>query len=137
MERGIVSTEIISANTYVQSLKEKFGRLDIPAYKLRAWFSTNHRVFFDCESQDKVSCLETLLEQRNFEAFTIFFVVKEPGGAFKFMDASFKNIGKETLEHFINRFHKQLEPMTMLSVQTAGLKYVECIGHSYEHAEGA
>ncbi|NIR86624.1 hypothetical protein GWO13_03255 [Candidatus Bathyarchaeota archaeon] len=130
-----MDTEIISANMYVQSLKDKFESLDIPVYKLRAWFSTTHQVFFDCESEDKVSCLEKLLKQRNFEAFTIFFVVKEPSGVFKFMDANFRNIGNETLEHFINRFHKQLESMTILSVQTVGLEYVECIGHSYHDLE--
>ena len=121
----------MSANTYVQSLKDKFETLDIPLYKLRAWFSTKHQVFFDCESEDKVSCFEKLLKQKDFEAFTIFFVVKDPSGVFKFMDASFRNIGNETLEHFINRFHKQLESMTIMSVQTVGLKYVQCIGHSY------
>lgn len=121
----------MSANTSVQSLKDKFETLDVPLYKLREWFSTKHQVFFDCDSEDKVSCLEKLLKQKDFEAFTIFFVAKDPSGVFKFMDASFRNIGNEALEHFINRFHKQLESMTIMSVQTVGLKYVECIGHSY------
>lgn len=115
----------------MQSLKDEFETLDIPLYNLRAWISTKHQVFFDCDSEDKVSCLEKLLKCRDFEAFTIFFVVKDPSGIFKFMDASFRNIGNETLEHFVNRFHKQLESMTMISVQTAGLKYMKCIGHSY------
>lgn len=130
-----METEIIPTNTYAQSLKDKFKSLDIPLYKLRTWFSTKHQVFFDCESEDKVSCLENLLKQRNFEAFTIFFVVKQPSGAFKFMDASFRNIGNETLEHFVNRFHKQLESMTRLGVQTVGLEFVEYIGHSYQESE--
>jgi len=47
------------------------------------------------------------------------------------MDASFKNIGAETLEHFITRFHSQLELLTKLGVQGAGLDYLECVGHSY------
>ena len=127
--------ETISTNTYVQSLKDKFKGIDVPMYKLKAWFSIKCQVFFDCESEDKVSCLEEVLKQRNFEAFTIFFVVKEPSGVFKFMDASFKNIGKETIEHFVNRFHKQLESMTRLGVQTIGLEFVEYIGHSYQESE--
>lgn len=126
---------MIPTNTYVQSLKAKFKTIAIPLYKLRAWFSIKHQVFFNCESEDKISCLEKILKQRNFESFTIFFVVKEPSGAFRFMDASFRNIGNETLEHFIDRFHKQLESMTRLSLQTVGLEFVEYIGYSYHEKE--
>lgn len=88
-------------------------------------------VYFDCREQNKTSCLDNILKLTNLEAFTIFFVVKDPSGTHKLIDASFRNLGNETLEHFIVRFHQQLESMTKLSVQTIGLKYVECIGYSY------
>ncbi len=123
--------EIITTGDYVKQLKGKFSGLDIPMYKLRALCSTKDQVFFDCETSDKVSCLETILKQKIFDAFTVFIIVKEPSGSFKFMDLSFKNIGNEKLEHFIDRFHRTLEPSTKLSLQIAGLEYVECIGHSY------
>ena len=130
-----METGIISASTHAQSLKDRFKGIDIPLYKLRKWFSTKHQVFFDCESENKVFCLEKLLKQKDFEAFIIFFVVKQPSGAFKLMDATFKNIGNETIEHFVNRFHKYLESMTRLGVQTVGSEYVEYIGHSYQETE--
>jgi phosphopentomutase len=48
------------------------------------------------------------------------------------MDVNFRNVGTETLEHFINRYHQQLETMTKLSLQTASREYVTCLGHGYE-----
>jgi len=128
-----LSAEIVPSTSYVESLKQKYKGFDFPAYKLREWFSRVHQVFFDCRSeQEKAACLEQLLKRTDLAAFTIFFVVKEPSGTYRFMDASFRNLGTETLERFINRYHQQLESMTKLSIQTIGLEYIECIGHSYQ-----
>ncbi len=123
--------DTVSAKAYVESLKAKYVGFDFPAYKLRAWFSKRLLVFFDCEAADNKACLEQLLNQAGLEAFMVFFVVKEPSGSYRFMDASFRNLGTETLERFIGRYHQQLEAMTRLSIQTIGLEYVECIGHGY------
>jgi hypothetical protein len=123
----------VPAASYVESLRRRFRGFDFPRYKLRGWFSKGHQVFFDCKpEQDKAACLEELLKRTNLEAFTVYFVVKEASGSYKFMDASFRNLGTETLERFINRYHQQLESMTRLSIQTIGLEYVECIGHGYQ-----
>jgi hypothetical protein len=127
-----MNSDIIQSRTYVESLKQKFKGFDFPIYKLREWFSRTHQVFFDCGESDRQGCLEAVLKKTDFEAFTIFFVVRDQSGFFKFMDASFRNLGTETLEHFIDRFHSQLESMTRLGVQTSGLEYVECIGHSHQ-----
>ena len=127
-----MSSEIISAEVYVEALKQKYQGFDFPAYKLKEWFSTTNQVFFDCKEPDKEACLQVTLRKTDFQAFTIFFVVKDQSGAFKLMDASFRNLGTETLEHFIPRFHSQLESMTRLGFQTVELEYVECIGHSYQ-----
>lgn len=127
-----MSSEIISAQAYVEALKQKYQGFDIPTYKVRELFSETHQVFFDCKGPDKEACLQAALKKTDFAAFIIFFVVKEQSGGFKFMDASFRNLGTETLEHFIVRYHSQLESMTRLGVQTTGLEYVECIGHGYQ-----
>jgi len=126
-----MSAEIVSSASHAQSLKEKYPGFEIPSYKQREWFSVVHKVFFDCGKPDKSSCVETLLRQTNLEAFVIFFVVRESSGSYKFMDASFRNLGTETLERFTTRYHQQLESMTRLSLQSIGLEYVECVGHSY------
>jgi len=129
-----MSAEIVSSASYAQSLKEKYPGFEIPSYKLREWFSTVYKVFFDCGNPDKQSCLEALLRRTNLQAFVIFFVVREPSGSCRFMDASFRNLGTETLERFMTRYHQQLESMTRLSLQSIGLEYVECVGHSYQEA---
>ena len=131
-----MSSEILPASLYAESLKQKYEGLDVPSYKLREWFSKTENVFFDCKEPDKSSCLKLILEQNNFMAFIIFFVVRDkPGGSYRFMDASFRNLGKETLRHFINRYHQQLESITKLSLGSRGIEYVECVGHSYELSE--
>jgi len=126
-----LTPEITAARVYVESLRQKYPDLDVPVYKLREWFSNTHQVFFDCEETDKQACLQRILKKTDFEAFTIFFVVKDSKGAYVLQDASFRNLGSETLEHFIVRFHSQLESMTKLGVQATGLEYVECAGHGY------
>jgi len=127
-----LSARIVSSSKYVESLKQKYLGFDFPSYKLRQWFETALLIFFDCSEADSQMCLQRILRTTGFEAFTIFFVVKEASGTYKLMDASFRNLGTETLDHFISRFHSQLESMTKLGVQAAGSEYIECIGHSYE-----
>jgi len=127
-----MSAEIVPSASYAQSLKEKYPGFEIPSYKLREWFSTVHKVLFDCGRPDKRACLEKLLKKTDFGAFVIFFVVRESSGSYRFMDASFRNLGTETLERFMIRYHQQLESMTRLSLQSIGLEYVECVGHSYQ-----
>jgi len=127
----LVSADIITAKMYVHQLQERFSGLEVPAYKLKRLYSTTHHVFFDCEEQDPVACLDAVLKHRHFHSFTVFLVVKGPTGALKVMGIHFNNIGEETLEHFIKRFHTALEPSTKLSLQLAGSEYVTCIGHSY------
>ena len=62
---GPVGGDIVPVDTYVQFLKDKFDSLTIPVYKLRAWFSMKHQVFFDCESEDAAVCLNKLLKRKN------------------------------------------------------------------------
>jgi hypothetical protein len=125
-----MNSEIVAAFMYVEELKRKYSGFEFPAYKLRQWFSKTRRIFFDCDKPDAETCLRTLLQKTNLDSFTIFIVVKEPSNVYRFMDASFKNIGSETLEHFIVRFQQQLESMTKLSVKTAGSEYIECVGYA-------
>ncbi len=129
-----MSSEIIPTTEYVHSLEKKYEDLTIPVYKLRKWFSTDQMVFFDCERSDKQSRLHEVLTKPNFLSFRIYLVVQVLDiGSYSFMDVSFRNLGgRETLEHFIKRYHQQLETMTKLSLQGAGRKYTNCVGHSYE-----
>jgi len=126
-----MSSETVPAQDYAESLKQKYPSLDFPAYKLRQWYSRTHQVFFDCKGADRESCLQTVLKNTGYAAFTVFFVAREQSKGYRLLDASFRNLGSETLERFITRFHSQLESMTRLGMQATGLEYVECAGHSY------
>lgn len=128
---ALMASEIVPALEYVESLKQKYPDLDFPAYKLRQLYWKPSQVFFDCKESNRGGCLQTVLKNAGYAAFAVFFVVKEQSGRFRLLDASFRNLGTETLERFIARFHSQLESMTRLGIQATGLEYVECVGHSY------
>jgi hypothetical protein len=126
-------SKIISTDERVSILEEKYKGLKIPIYKLRRWFSDEQQIFFDCDTPDKEACLREIMTKADLTAFIIYLLVKDVStDGYSFMDVNFRNLGKETLEHFINRYHQQLETMTKLSLQTASREYVACLGHSYE-----
>ena len=126
-------SKIISTNEQLSILEERYKGLKIPVYKLRKWFSDEQQVFFDCDTTDKEACLHEVMTKPDLSAFMIYLLVKDSSTrSYSFMDVNFRNLGKETLEHFINRYHQQLETMTKLSLQTASREYVACLGHSYE-----
>ena len=127
-----VLTEIIPTVEYAARLRKTYEGIEVPLYKLRELFSTEEKVFFSCKGTDRSSCLSQLLVKPDFPAFRIYLVVKDATD-YRFMDVSFRNIGnKETLEHFVKRYHQQLESMAKLSLQGSGLGYVDCVGHGYE-----
>ena len=106
--------------------------LKIPTYKLKKWFSSDQKIFFDCKDSDEVHCLEQILPNADFPAFVIYLIVKDAEKRYNFMDVSFRSLGKEMLEHLITRYHQQLETMTKLSLQRVGREFIECPGHSYQ-----
>ena len=126
--------DIVPTGEYVSTLEEKYKGLEVPVYKLKKWFSESKRVFFDCESADKTLCLQKILIKPSFPAFRIYLVIRDLSTeSYDFMDVNFRNLGgKENLEHFMNRYHQQLETMTKLSLQGAGREYMDCVGHGYE-----
>jgi len=129
-----MSSKIVPATEYAAVLEQKYKGLKVPVYKLREWFSNEQKVFFDCEkNSDKAACLGKILAKPDFPIFFVYLVIKEDKeDNYSFLDVSFRNLmGLETLEHFINRYHLQLETMTKLSLQGAGREFVECVGHGY------
>jgi len=129
-----MALKIISTTQYAEALQKTYESLEVPLYKLRKWFSTNQKIFFDCENTDKSTCIREVLKKPDYPFFRIYLVVKDVAtDSYSFMDVNFRNLGsKETLENFRNRYHKQLETMTKLSLQGAGRQYIDCVGHGYE-----
>ncbi|MEJ2241396.1 MAG: hypothetical protein P8Y18_04560 [Candidatus Bathyarchaeota archaeon] len=78
-----------------------------------------------------VKSLEKKFEKTDISYFIVFFIVKKED-SYSFMDVNYRRLGKETLEHFINRYESQLKSMTQLSLKPRNIEYVETIGYSYE-----
>ena len=128
---GSVFVEIYSTLDYVKSLEKKFRDLSIPSYKLKEFFTQKLKIFFNCEKSDKTLCLNQILEKTDLSYFIVFFVVKKED-SFNFMDVNYRRLGKETLEHFINRYESQLKSMTQLSLKPRNIEYIETVGFSYQ-----
>jgi len=123
---------VISFSSFIEKLRMEHGDFSVPSYKFKEWFSVDTKIFFDCEDA-LTACLERALTHSKFKAFTVFFIGRDAStGRWKIVDLKFRNLGKETLKHFIKRFHGQLEPSTMLGLQSSGLENIRCIGYSYE-----
>lgn len=113
-----------------KSLEEDYVGVEVPLYKLRKWFSEVEKVFFDCDGVEKVECLKAVLERDDFSDFVVFLIVKQEG-SYQFMDIVFRNLGTETLKHFIKRYETQLSSMTKLSFQSRKIEYIKAVGYSY------
>ncbi len=98
------------------------------------WYDSEKQVFFDCTKADKNACLTKMLEKTDIPDFVVFFIVKE-NNAYSFMDVTYRNLGKETLTHFITRYEKQLMSMTKMSLQPRKIEYVQNVGFSYEQEQ--
>ncbi len=126
-------SDIVPVGELFDSLRERFGPIEIPAYKFREWYSRERGVFFDCEEGDTEACLERVMREEGYSFFTVFLVVREErDGGLKVMDVSFANIGRETLQRFMRRYESQLKPASVMSLQVAGKEFVEFLGASYE-----
>lgn len=128
---GLQFLVISPSITYAKSLEKKYSGLSVPRYKLKEWYDDEMQVFFDCEKADKKAYLEKILAKTDIPEFVVFFIVKE-NGAYRFMDVTYRNLGKETLTHFITRYKKQLMSMTKMSLQPRKIDYVQNVGFSYE-----
>jgi hypothetical protein len=131
---GLLFLVISSSITYAKSLEKKYSGLSVPRYKLMEWYDDEKQVFFDCNKADKNACLAKILEKTDIPEFVVFFIAKE-NGAYSFTDVSYRNLGKETLNHFVTRYEKQLMNMTKMSLQLRKIEYVQNVGFSYEQEQ--
>lgn len=128
-----MSSEIVSRETLVELLREEFGSIEIPSYKFRKFYSRDKQVLFDCERGDTYACLDQVLHNETHAFFVVFLVIRDKeSGSLRVMDVSFPNIGKETLEHFIKRYHSQLKPSSIIGLEASRKEYVKYLGCSYE-----
>ncbi|RLI33933.1 hypothetical protein DRO56_00470 [Candidatus Bathyarchaeota archaeon] len=128
-----MSGKVVEGNTYLDRVEQEFRGLIIPRYKFRRFFEEETRIFFDCDDDDPMGCLKEILERRDLKEFVVLLLTKEKeGGGLKVLDISYRNLGTETLRHFITRYQSQLEPTVKMSLMAGGLEYLALIGYSYE-----
>lgn len=128
-----MSARVIPSSSYLEELEREFGGLRIPLYKFRRFFEEETRVFFDCEGGDPVACLDQILERSDLRGFVVLLLTKE-GESEKLgvLDISYRNLGTETLRHFMSRYQSILEPAVKSSLMLGGMEYLRLIGFSYE-----
>ena len=90
-----IMPKIIPTSEQVAFLEERYEGLKIPTYKLKKWFSSDQKVFFDCKDSDEALCLERILSNADFPAFIIYLIVKDAEKSYEFMDVSFRNLAKK------------------------------------------
>jgi len=127
--------EVVSKEAYLSQLERRHGSFKLDVSSLRGLFSLENRVFFDCFDRDVEKCLKEVLQARDMDHFLVLYLARKKSGQGTerkvLREAVFKNISKETVRHFAARFEKTLERVTKLSVESAGLEYLECVGFSY------
>lgn len=128
-----MTTEIFSSDDILDSIQEEFKSLEIPFYKFRKFFSEDKQVFFDCEDSETIQCLNVKLKQKDHVYFVIFLLVKNrDSGKLLVMDVRFSNTGRESLEHFIDRYNSHLKPSVIMSLEASGKELIRYLGFSYE-----
>ncbi len=126
-----MSEHIVASTDLFNEVFAQFGEIHISSYKFRKLFSRRYKLFFDCDGEPNI-CLENVLRFQNYPRFVAYFIVRNEKGELSVMDVSYSNLGKETMEHFINRYPGQLKPANVMALQLSGLEYVDYIGASYE-----
>jgi len=126
-----LNDEIIPSNVFLNSLHERYTHLQVPTYKFREWYSKELKIFFDCSGAEPTKCLEKVMKGEDYSHFRVFIIIKE-GDGYRVMDISYPNIGNLSLRRWLERYHSQLKPASIMSLEGAGKEYIEYLGASYE-----
>jgi hypothetical protein len=133
--------KIITTVELFKQLGERYTGLQYNTGMLKPFYAVDKKLFFDCQkTKDKKACLSEVLARKDYEDFSVLFLVKEeakPEGnpPYTLNESKFVRIGQEKPEDFINRYNKNLKEPLMLSMQLFGVQPVELIGFSYTSPE--
>ena len=124
---------ILSREEYVKETEKRFPGLEIQAYRLRDYYSDDHKLFFDCEG-DPETCIKEALEYSFHVKYVTFFVIKK-GEAYEFMSVAYRNPAVESLEHFMGRYDTTIKPSLVMTLVGSDKGFVELLGFSYEDSD--
>ncbi len=111
----------------VEALKEKYPKITIQ-YRLKEWYSQEHRVFFNCENTPE-KCLNQTLTDPHPPAFRVFYVAQsKTTQTYSLKEAAYANYPESSLEKWIPRYQSQLRPGGEARLEASGYKYIEYLG---------
>jgi hypothetical protein len=122
---------ITDATGVLAELRIRYTGIEIRDYAFRRLYSTEHKVFFDCNG-DSEKCLTDVLSRVDYPRFVAYAIVEDTSSHRSVMDVSYANLGGETLERFVRRYPGQLRPSSEMAFQLSDRRYVEYLGASYE-----
>ena len=117
-------------DVYVKETEKRFPGLEVQAYRLRDYYSDEHKLFFDCEG-DPDECIKEALEYSFHVKYVTFLVVKR-GDRLEFMSVAYRNPAVESLEHFMGRYETTIKPSLVMTLVGSDKEFIELLGFSYE-----
>ncbi len=141
MTGGAEREDIILSSQLIKTLEETYGRVKYDQSSLRRWFSQGKSVFFSCDEAEKSDFLAKLLKRPDLDEFVVYALGGEAkpaadgGKLYVLKTISYRNLGNQTLENFINRFQAFLETPMSLELQLHDLAYIKTVGFGYTTAE--
>jgi hypothetical protein len=108
-------------------LGKRYPGLKTP-YRLKTYYSTEQQVFLNCDN-DPEGCLQQNLSDPNPPAFRVFYVTQDKKDeSYTLSETAYDNFPESSLEKWIPRYHKQLQPGGEAGLEASGKKYVEYVG---------
>ena len=97
-------------------------------HKLKEFYSSEQKVFFNCETEPE-TCLQQTLQDPHPPAFRVFYVTQDKADeTYELAATSYSNFPESSLEKWIPRYHNQLKLGGEAGLEASGKKYMEYIG---------
>ena len=118
---------IKKANKLLEELEQKYPGLK-SSHKLKDYYSREHEVFFNCETELE-TCLEQTLNNPHPASFRVFYVTQDKTDeSYELAAASYSNFPESNLEKWIPRYHSQLKLGGEAGLEASGKRYIEYVG---------
>ena len=123
---------IIPSREFLKTLSSKYVNIDFPMYKFRDWYSEKNQVFFDCDGSNIETCLMEILEREDYSGFEVFSIIRDRlTGSYTVMDVVYPNAFNQSLDVWIDKYHKVLKSGCYMILEGQGKEYVVHLGVSY------
>jgi hypothetical protein len=122
------NSSVIETTKLLKDLEAKYGKISLVTGSMGELYYSKEKIFFTCEDDDKINCVEDIFVSPNLETLIVYFLVKDKN-AYQLRDARFKNIYDQNMKRMINHYHKVLEPSVKHGLKVGGFEYERCVGY--------